>query len=165
MKIMKTETNDKAVSTRIPTETWEWLTSIGTAGGVLKLILSEAEEASKMGVQIYKLSESLSELQMIRKKSQAELRGMFTPAEWSYMADSLNGTMVTPEFRCSAGALIANLQDSDEYNELGAKLGVDVISLCGKIEGLKGAQVDAVFSRVEAFWVGEGMDLEEWSMW
>ncbi len=152
---MKTEKNNKSVNTRVPYETWKWLTSLGTAGGVMKVIISEAKRAAEAGVSPYQISESLAELQMIRRRSQAELKGLFTPAEWSYMADSLNGTMVTLEFRCSPGALIAGVEDSDIYDGLGAKWEVDVKALCGKIEKLTGAQVDAVFTRIETFWNNE----------
>lgn len=162
---MKTEKNDKAVNTRIPTATWEWLTSIGTAGGTVNTIIAEAEMAAKAGIEPWKISESLAELQMIRRRSQGELKGIFSPAEWSYMADSLNGTMITAEFRCLQGALIASVEDSDLYDGLGAKWNVDVKVLCDKVRKLTAAQVDAVFARVEAFWNSEEKDLGEWSKW
>lgn len=68
-------------------------------------------------------------------------------------------------FRCISSALIASVKDSDVYDGLGAKWDVDVVGLCDKISKLTSAQVDAVFSRVEAFWDGEERDLEEWSKW
>lgn len=164
---MKTEKNDKAVNTRIPTATWEWLTSIGTAGGVMKAVLGEAMRASKAGIEPWKISESITELQMIRRRSQGELKGIFTPSEWCYMADSLNGTIVTAEFRCVPSALVASIEDSDLYDGLGAKWDVDVKALCDKVSNLTAAQVDAVFARVEAFWNSddEERDLEKWSKW
>lgn len=162
---MKTEKNEKAVNTRIPAATWEWLTSIGTAGGAMKAILGEAMMASKAGIEPWKIAESITELQMIRRRSLGELKGMFTPDEWSYMADSLNGTIVTPDFRCLPGALIAGVEDSDTYDGLGTKWEVDVKTLCGKIEKLTAAQVDAVFTRVEEFWNSQDKDLEKWSKW
>jgi hypothetical protein len=162
---MKTGKNDKAVSTRISTATWEWLISFGAAGGVLNTIVNEAERAYKYGISPYKISESLAELQMIRKRSISELKGRFTKAEWSYMADSLNGTIVTPEFRCIPGALVASIEDSDRYDGLGEKWGVDVKKLTYKIEDLTAAQVDAVFARVEAFWDSEEKDLDKWADW
>jgi hypothetical protein len=162
---MKTVKNDKAVNTRIPTSTWEWLISFGTAGGVLNTIVNEAERAYNYGISPYKISESIAELQMIRKRSMSELKGVFTSDEWSYMADALNGTIITPEFRCIPGALIASVEDSDTYDGFGAKWGVDVANLCSKIDKLTSAQVDAVFSRIEAFWNDENRDLDSWSKW
>jgi hypothetical protein len=164
IKIMKNEKNTTAVTTRIPYSTWEWLTSIGPAGEVLKAIVYEAERAYKYGISPYKISESLSELQMIRRRSMAEIKGVFTQEEWSFMADSL---------RCIHGAHIANIEDSDIYAGLGAKWGVDVKDLCSKIEKLTAAQVDAVFTRIQEFWkdedrdleADEDRDLEAWARW
>lgn len=164
---MKTEKNEKAVNTRIPTATWEWLTSIGTAGGVMKAVLGEAMRASKAGIEPWKLAESITELQMIRRRSQGELKGIFTPSEWCYMADSLNGTIVTAEFRCVPSALVASIEDSDLYDGLGAKWDVDVKELCSKVEKLTAAQVDATFTRIEAFWdsADEERVLDDWAKW
>ena len=102
---------------------------------------------------------------MIRKRSMSELKGRFTKAEWSYMADALNGTIITPEFRCIPGALIASVEDSDRYDGLGEKWGVDVKKLTYKIEDLTAAQVDAVFTRIEEFWDSEEKDLDKWAEW
>lgn len=162
---MKTEKNDRAVNTRIPTATWEWLTSIGTAGGVMKTIISEAETAAKAGVSPFDIAESIAVLQSIRKRSQGELKGVFTQAEWCYMADSLNGTIITVDFRSVPATIITNVEDSDLYEGLGAKRGVNVKNLCAKIENLTAAQADAVFTRIENFWADEDRDLEEWSRW
>lgn len=157
--------NDKAINTRIQTATWEWLTSFGTAGGTVNVIIREAEMAAKTGIKPWRIAQSIAELQMIRKRSMSELKGKFTNAEWSYMADALNGTIITPEFRCIPGALIASVEDSDRYDGLGEKWNVDVKKLIYKIEDLTAAQVDAVFARVEAFWDSEEKDLDKWADW
>lgn len=162
---MKTEKNIASVTTRIPTSTWEWLTTIDTAGGAVKAIIFEAERAAKAGIPPHKISENLINLQMIRRRSQSELKGIFTPEEWSLMADSLNGTLVTSEFRCLPSALIASIEDSDTYDGLGTKWGVDIKALCEKIEKLTAAQIDAVFTRIEEFWDDEDRDLEKWAKW
>jgi hypothetical protein len=162
---MKTVKNDKAVNTRIPTSTWEWLTSFGPAGRVLNAIAYEAERACSFGVPPYKISESISDLQMIRRRSESELKGVFTPEEWMLMADSLNGTIATSDFRCYPSALAANIEDSDKFDNIGEKWGVDVPRLIDKINRLTSAQVDAVFSRIEAFWNDDNRDPDSWSKW
>lgn len=162
---MKTEKNDKAVSTRISTATWEWLTSLGAAGGVLNVITNEAERAYNYGFSPFQISESLAELQMIRRRSEAELKGVFTPAEWMLMADSLNGTIASADFRCYPSALAANIEDSDKFDNIGDKWGVDVANLCSKIDKLTAAQCDAVFSRIEAFWNDANRNPDSWSKW
>lgn len=162
---MKTK-NDKTVNTRIPASTWEWLVSLtGTAGGSIRAIIFEAKRADENGIPPHKISDNLLELQIIRKRSQNELKGVFTPDEWSLMADSLNGSIITPEFRCAFSALVISIRDSDEYDGLGAKWGVDIKKLSDKISNLTSAQVDAVFTRIEEFWEDENRNLEEWSKW
>lgn len=164
-KSMKTK-NDKTVNTRIPQETWEWLVHLtGTAGGSIRAIIFEAKRAAENGTPPHKIADNLLELQIIRRRSQNELKGIFAPAEWSLMADSLNGSIITPEFRCAFSALVISIRDSDEYDGLGAKWGVNIKELCGKIEMLTSAQIDAIFTRVEEFWEDENRNLEKWSIW
>ena len=90
------------------------------------------------------------------------------------MADSLNGTIITPEFRCNTGGLIASVEDSNDFDNLAAKWKVDVGALIEKIKKLTGAQVDAIYSRIESFWnhTAEGnadqtseWNLNKWSVW
>lgn len=162
---MKTK-NDKTVNTRIPASTWEWLVSLtGTAGGSIRAIIFEAKRADENGIPPHKISESLAELQMIRRRTLNELRGMFTPSEWLFMADSLNGTNILEEFRCTPMVLVASIEYSDEYDHLGTKWDVNITSLLEKVNKLTAAQVDAVFCRVEEFWDNEDRDMEKWSRW
>jgi len=163
--IMK-KANDKTVTTRIPQEMWEWLIETGgTAGGAVKAILDEAERVQQQGNEVLMIADNLAILQQIRRYSLNEIKGKFSSAEWSYMADSLNGTMITPEFRCMTGALALSIEDSNGLDGLGAKWGVDVSALINKVNRLTGAQVDAVFTRISAFWNSEDKDLETWSIW
>ncbi len=162
---MEKERNVASVTTRIPTSTWKWLTSIDTAGGAVKAIIFEAERAAKAGIPPHKISENLLNLQVIRRKTMNELKGTFTQAEWSLMADSLNGSLLPTDFRCVASALIANVEDSDSYDGLGSKWNVDIKALCEKIGKLTAAQVDAVFTRIEEFWDDENKDLKKWAEW
>jgi hypothetical protein len=81
------------------------------------------------------------------------------------MADSLNGTIATSDFRCYPSALAANIEDSDKFDNIGEKWGVDVPRLIDKINRLTSAQVDAVFSRIEAFWNDDNRDPDSWSKW
>jgi len=106
---------------------------------------------------------AIEALMTIRKYSTNELKGIFTPAEWSFLADSLNGTMTDGSFRCNAGALAYHCLDADKLDGLGAKWEIDVLELMDKIKDLTAAQVDAVFFRVEQFWKSEDKDLEEFA--
>lgn len=158
--------NDKTVTTRIPQEMWEWLIETGgTAGGAVRAILDEFERVHQQGNEVFMIAENLANLQQIRRYSLNEIKGKFSPAEWSYMADSLNGTMVTTEFRCSFGALAISIKESDTFDGFGEKWKVDVPGLIDKINKLTGAQVDAVFTRINEFWYSEDKDMETWSKW
>lgn len=102
-------------------------------------------------------------LMTIRKYSTNELKGIFTPEEWSFLADSLNGTMTTDAFRCNAQALAYHCRDAEELDGTARKWGVDLGALIIKIETLTAAQVEALYFRVEQFWEDEERDLAEFA--
>jgi len=102
-------------------------------------------------------------LQIIRKYSLSEIKGVFTPGEWSFFADSLNGTITDGIFRCSKEALIYHCQDAEQLDGTASKWNVDLSQLTAKIEKLTGAQVEALYFRVEQFWENENRDLDAFS--
>lgn len=102
-------------------------------------------------------------LQIIRKYSLSEIKGVFTPGEWSFFADSLNGTITDGIFRCSKEALIYHCQDAEQLDGTASKWDVDLAQLTAKIEKLTGAQVEALYFRIEQFWEGENRDLDAFS--
>jgi hypothetical protein len=102
-------------------------------------------------------------LQIIRKYSLSEIKGVFTPGEWSFFADSLNGTITDGIFRCSKEALIYHCQDAEQLDGTASKWDVDLAQLTAKIEKLTGAQVEALYFRIEQFWEGENRDLGAFS--
>lgn len=106
---------------------------------------------------------AIEALMTIRKYSTNELKGIFTPEEWSFLADSLNGTMTTDAFRCNAGALVHHCRDAEELDGTARKWGVDLGALIIKIETLTAAQVEALYFRVEQFWEDEERDLAEFA--
>lgn len=102
-------------------------------------------------------------LQIIRKYSLSEIKGVFTPGEWSFFADSLNGTITDGIFRCNKEALIYHCQDAEQLDGTASKWDVDLAQLTAKIEKLTGAQVEALYFRVEQFWENENRDLDAFS--
>jgi hypothetical protein len=102
-------------------------------------------------------------LQIIRKYSLSEIKGVFTPGEWSFFADSLNGTITDGIFRGSKEALIYHCQDAEQLDGTASKWDVDLAQLTAKIEKLTGAQVEALYFRIEQFWEGENRDLDAFS--
>lgn len=113
--------------------------------------------------QNYGIITAIEVLMTIRAYSLAEIKGRFTQGEWSFLADSLNGTITDGSFRCNAGALAYHCQDADKLDDLGEKWEIDIQELVDKIKDLTAAQVDAVYFRVEQFWNSEDEDLEEFS--
>ncbi|WP_446787448.1 hypothetical protein [Macellibacteroides fermentans] len=108
-------------------------------------------------------SEGEELLKLLKAYSLNELKGKFTPNEWKFFADSLNGTMVDGMFRCNVGALVAHCEDSERFEGTASRWEVSVPDLTEKINKLGGAQVEALYTRVESFW-DNPKDLEEWSV-
>ncbi len=102
---------------------------------------------------------------LIRRASLKEIMGVFTPPEWMFFADILNGTIITAEFRCLQSGLIAEMEDSIHFDNAAAKWKIDADKLYEKVERLTGAQIDALYYRVEPFWKDENRDIEKWSRW
>ena len=82
----------------------------------------------------------------------ANLKGKFTPNEWKFMADTLNGTRFRPEERFKPFILVYEFEDSQIYDRTADKWGVDIEALNAKVIALTAAETDAVISRVEKFW-------------
>lgn len=106
---------------------------------------------------------AIEALMTIRKYSTNELKGIFTPEEWSFLVDSLNGTMTTDSFRCNVGALVHHCRDAEELDGIGQKWEIDIEKLVSKVEKLTGAQVEALYFRVESFWEDDNRNLEEFA--
>ena len=132
----------KLISLRIPNKVLE---SLDTKNGISSAII-----------------DALEDLTMIHKQSMMETKGVFTPEEWKFLADSLNGALTTDMFRVSKDALIAHCEDSETYDKVASKYNVSIPELSKKINSLSGAQVDAVYRRVESYWENQP-DLEEWA--
>ena len=105
-----------------------------TAGGGVSQCVDIVKEASKNGTDVHSIVESIQAYEQIRLYSTRELKGKFTKNEWKYFADSLNGTKVTPEFRASASALIASIEDSNDFDNLGEKWDVNIEEFCNKVK-------------------------------
>ena len=133
----------KNATIRLPEDLAEWLTRDG------KSINQAVIECAQI-------------LRRVRQVSTGELRGIFTPDEWKFLADSFNGTWVGETYRCSVAALIAHVEDSATMDYLDKKWGVDIDVMKAKIHDLHGANVEAIYTRIEVFWASGG-DIEEWA--
>ncbi len=109
------------------------------------------------------VNDIIERIQRIEKYADRDIMNVFTPQEWEYMADSLNGTLVEGDFRYYAQALIAGLEDSAKYDGLDKKWDVDVNTLSDKVSKLSSSAIEAIHRRIEAFWEDSTQDLEEWA--
>lgn len=156
----------KSTSVRVNKEREEFLIKeFGTAGGGLAQCAVIVENAAKAGFPVNDITESLQILSQIRAYSLREIKGKLSNQEWMYLADSLNGTMITPEFRANRGGLIASIEDGNDFDGLGEKWSVNVKEFIDKVNTLTGAQVDAVYTRVAQFWNSKDRDLDKWAEW
>lgn len=105
----------------------------------------------------------ISQLQQHERHADIELKGIFTPEEWKFLADSLNGTMTLDDFRFSNSALVAHCEDSQIYEGCADKWNINLIDLNAKCANLTAAQVEALYRRVEKFWKHPETDLEQWA--
>jgi len=105
---------------------------------------------------------ALNDLILLHSISMQEIKGVFTQEEWKFLSDSLNGSLVTDSFRVSKEALIAHNEDAEMYENTASKWGVDIKEMNEKIAKLSGAQIEAIYRRVERFWTND-TDLEKWS--
>jgi len=106
--------------------------------------------------------DTVQSLQSIKAISENELKGLLTPNEWSFLADSFNGSIIPEAYRYNVQLLIAHCEDSVLYDKLDAKWGIDMNAFKEKLKLLHGANVDAVYDRIESFW-SKNLSLEEWA--
>ena len=109
------------------------------------------------------MSDAIRTLRAIRNTSTYEIKGVFTPSEWLFLIDSLNGYMQIEAFCCNASALIAHCEDAEKYEGTATRYGVNLDALSKKISGLHGANIEAVYYRVAQFWAHPEASLEEYS--
>lgn len=135
----------KTVTLRLPVEMVEYLTR--NDDSINQAVVNE-----------------ISNLKRIRLVSMGELRGLFTPQEWVFIADSFNGTLVDDFMRANVGVFIAGCEDSERFEGKAGLHGVDLPSFLDKIRTLKGANIEAIYSRVEDFWNHSSeTDINEWA--
>ena len=104
-------------------------------------------------------------LTTIRLQAMQSVRTIFTPNEWKYLADALNGNLIENEFRFNAAFIAASVEDADIYNGLATTYKIaDLARFIDKIHGLSAAHTEAVHRRVEKYWDNyQTVDLDKWA--
>lgn len=105
----------------------------------------------------------LEELTLLQTNATNEIKNTFTQNEWKYIVDALNGSLAMGSFRYYKSVLIATLEDAERFDGLCAKWEVNLQELTSKINSLHGANIDAIYTRVEQYW-NKPTDIEEWSV-
>lgn len=100
-------------------------------------------------------------LKRIREVAMAELKGVFTENEWSFIFDLTKGLIIDDNFSSSKGVLIAQIEDSEKYDGLATRHFADVSKMMEKIKTLHGSNIDAIYERAAAFWSQQN-DIKEW---
>lgn len=107
----------------------------------------------------------IDEFRQIKLTSMHELKGVFTEDEWKFFFDSFNGSLIDGVFRTNIGAFIAHCEDSEKYEGSATRWNVNIDDISKKANQLKGANIDAIYSRIEMFWNTPQANLDEWAKW
>lgn len=108
------------------------------------------EEGQKSSNQT--LIDKLRNYKSVISVSTNELKGVFEPSEWSLLVDILNGTIIPSSIRCNNSVLVAQIEDACELDGVDDKWHVVKDVLISKISRLTGAQIEALYTRIESFW-------------
>lgn len=98
----------KTVTLRLPVEQVEWLTK--NEGSINQAVIN-----------------TIDRLQLIEKYTDRDIMGKFTPAEWSFLADSLNGVITEGDFRYLNAVLVAQIEDSATYDGMELQYNLDFL--------------------------------------
>ena len=166
---MNKKSRNETVATRLSSETKEWLVrNFASAGNGMYYCVETmrfVSETIKIDPHnMHDIVEASRLLKLSRQYSIRELKGVFTVDELCFFADSLNGTMITAEFRFNAGALIAHTEDSEAFDGLSSKWDVNIAVMIEKINKLPSSAIDALYCEVERFWDNsDTLKINEWA--
>lgn len=163
-----TNQKQKTISIRVLPAVDEFLTNnFKTASAGLSFCADAFKAISETSgtIDYNKIISDLEIFEQVRLYSQRELKGKFAATEWKYLIDCLNGVIIPPQLRCHQSVLVASVEDSNSFDNLAAKWGVNMKEFVKELEALTGAQVDAVYRNVEIYWERsseERIELDGW---
>lgn len=103
-------------------------------------------------------------LKRIRTVAMGELRGVFSAAEWVFMVDAFNGTLIDEIFCANVGAFIAACEDAERFDGAAERNGVDFPKFIDKVKTLHGANIEAIYQRINDYWENSNeINLKEWA--
>lgn len=105
----------------------------------------------------------LEEHQQLLKYSEEELRGKFTPEEWTALIDLVNSEMLMPQYICVKQLMMATIEDGEKFEGTLTRHGADLDTMRNKMETLTAAQTAAMMKRAKRFWENPRNNVEKWS--
>ena len=134
----------KNVTLRLPEEMVEYLTRNNES--INQAVISE-----------------INTLKRIRLVALGELKGLFTVDEWVFMINTFNSTLTDEMFCANKGAFIACCEDAEKYEGGATILNMELSAFINKINALKGANIEAIYSRIKDYWSHSNeIDLNQW---
>ena len=134
----------KNVTLRLPEEMVEYLTRNNES--INQAVISE-----------------INTLKRIRLVALGELKGLFTVDEWVFMINTFNSTLTDEMFCANKGAFIACCEDAEKYEGGATILNMDLSAFINKINSLKGANIEAIYSRIKDYWSHSNeIDINQW---
>lgn len=135
----------KTVTLRLPEDMVEYLTRNNDS--INQAVISE-----------------ISAIKRIRTVAMGELKGLFTPDEWVFLADAFNGTIIDDVFCANKGAFIAACDDAEQFEGTAQRHGVDLPQFIAKINTLHGANIESIYSRIKDYWEHcNELKIEDWA--
>jgi len=135
---------NKNITLRIPEEIYDRLSS--NDQGINQTVLEIIEEHQQM-----------------LKYSEDELKGKFSPEEWTALIDLVNSRMLVPQYICVKSLMMATIEDGEKFEGTLTRHGADLDTMRKKVETLTAAQTAAMMKRAKRFWEKPGNNIEEWS--
>jgi len=93
----------------------------------------------------------INAIKRIRTVAMGELKGLFTPQEWIFLADAFNVTLIDDVFCANKGAFIAACEDAEKYESKATLHGVNLTEFIAKVNTLHGANIEAIYSRIKHY--------------
>lgn len=127
--------NDKAVTTRIPMDTWEYLMKVGpTAGGAIKRVMEATMATYDMGVQVEDISWMVGTYLKVRDQSVEEVTEMIPSHQIDEIMELIPEFLFQPGFRGDKVAIVTAVTLASPEN----------IELIDIVRSLTVAQLDAI---------------------
>lgn len=165
----------KTVSIRLPQDAIDYLADKGESvtKQIMRVIIEHKAlmehknmiSTDPAPITFYDITNFMNRVHASRQQAFDELRGVFTPDEWQWIAASLNGILLTDEIRFNKDVFIWHCEDYKKYNpgESGQWPDVTPEGIAEKVKPLSGLHISAIYDRVDDFWHHCTIDIAEWS--